>query len=62
MVLTAARRLVLVHAHPDDETLWTGGMIARYAAAGITVTVVTCTLGEQGEVIPDELRGLAADR
>ncbi|HKS53343.1 MAG TPA: N-acetyl-1-D-myo-inositol-2-amino-2-deoxy-alpha-D-glucopyranoside deacetylase [Pseudonocardiaceae bacterium] len=55
------RRVVVVHAHPDDETLWTGGMIARYAAAGVKVTLVTCTLGEQGEVLTDELRGLAAD-
>lgn len=58
----APRRLLVVHAHPDDETLWTGGMIARYAAAGAAVTLMTCTLGEQGEVLPDELRGLAADR
>jgi len=55
------RRVVVVHAHPDDETLWTGGMIARYAASGVQVTLVTCTLGEQGEVLTDELRGLAAD-
>ncbi|HKR52040.1 MAG TPA: N-acetyl-1-D-myo-inositol-2-amino-2-deoxy-alpha-D-glucopyranoside deacetylase [Pseudonocardiaceae bacterium] len=55
-------RLVVVHAHPDDETLWTGGMIARYAAAGVAVTLVTCTLGEQGEILIPELRGLAADR
>lgn len=61
-MLTAPRRLLLVHAHPDDETLWTGGTIARYAAAGAQVTLVTCTLGEQGEVLPAELRGLAADR
>jgi N-acetyl-1-D-myo-inositol-2-amino-2-deoxy-alpha-D-glucopyranoside deacetylase len=54
--------LLLVHAHPDDETLATGGTIARYAAAGVPVTVVTCTLGEHGEVIGDELAGLAADR
>ncbi|MDQ2788324.1 MAG: PIG-L family deacetylase, partial [Actinomycetota bacterium] len=59
--MSAPRRLLVVHAHPDDETLWTGGTIARYAAAGVAVTVVTCTLGEQGEVITDELRGLAAD-
>lgn len=58
-MLTAPRRLLLVHAHPDDETLWTGGTIARYAGAGVHVTVVTCTLGEEGEVIPDGLRGLA---
>jgi N-acetyl-1-D-myo-inositol-2-amino-2-deoxy-alpha-D-glucopyranoside deacetylase len=56
------RRMVVVHAHPDDETLWTGGMIARYVAAGVGVTLVTCTLGELGEVFIDELRGLAADR
>lgn len=54
------RRLLLVHAHPDDETLTTGGTIARYAAAGAEVCVVTCTLGEEGEVIPAELGRLAA--
>jgi N-acetyl-1-D-myo-inositol-2-amino-2-deoxy-alpha-D-glucopyranoside deacetylase len=52
--------LLLVHAHPDDESLWTGGTIARYAAAGVQVTLVTCTLGEEGEVIPESLRRLAA--
>ncbi|HEY0640053.1 MAG TPA: N-acetyl-1-D-myo-inositol-2-amino-2-deoxy-alpha-D-glucopyranoside deacetylase [Pseudonocardiaceae bacterium] len=60
-MLTAPRRLLLVHAHPDDETLCTGGTIARYAAAGVQVTLVTCTLGEEGEVIPSRLRGLAVD-
>ncbi|GAA2332271.1 N-acetyl-1-D-myo-inositol-2-amino-2-deoxy-alpha-D -glucopyranoside deacetylase [Saccharopolyspora halophila] len=54
-------RFLLVHAHPDDETLWTGGTIARYAARGVEVMVVTCTLGEAGEVIPAELRGLVSD-
>ena len=59
----AARRLLLVHAHPDDETLATGGTIAHYAARPDTaVTLVTCTLGEQGEIIPPELAELAADR
>ena len=38
------RRLMLVHAHPDDESLATGGTIARYAAEGAEVVVVTCTL------------------
>jgi len=61
MTLTAAPRLLLVHAHPDDESLWTGGTIARYAAAGVQVTVVTCTLGEEGEIIPESLRELASD-
>jgi N-acetyl-1-D-myo-inositol-2-amino-2-deoxy-alpha-D-glucopyranoside deacetylase len=60
VTLTTAPRLLLVHAHPDDESLWTGGTIARYAAAGARVTVVTCTLGEEGEIIPDFLRLLAA--
>ena len=61
MTLTAPPRLLLVHAHPDDESLWTGGTIARYAARGVQVTVVTCTLGEQGEIIPPNLAELAAD-
>jgi N-acetyl-1-D-myo-inositol-2-amino-2-deoxy-alpha-D-glucopyranoside deacetylase len=61
MTLSAAPRLLLVHAHPDDESLWTGGTIARYAAAGVAVTLVTCTLGEEGEIIPESLQGLAAD-
>ncbi|GAB3871615.1 N-acetyl-1-D-myo-inositol-2-amino-2-deoxy-alpha-D -glucopyranoside deacetylase [Kibdelosporangium lantanae] len=60
MTLTAPPRLLLVHAHPDDESLWTGGTIARYAAAGAHVTLVTCTLGEEGEIIPDGLALLAA--
>ncbi|MFD4291899.1 N-acetyl-1-D-myo-inositol-2-amino-2-deoxy-alpha-D-glucopyranoside deacetylase [Rhodococcus sp. NPDC058532] len=55
-------RLLVVHAHPDDETLTMGGTIARYAAAGAEVTVVTCTLGEEGEVIGDTWAGLVADR
>jgi N-acetyl-1-D-myo-inositol-2-amino-2-deoxy-alpha-D-glucopyranoside deacetylase len=53
--------MLLVHAHPDDESLWTGGTIARYAAAGVQVTLVTCTLGEEGEIIPEALRELASD-
>ncbi|MFS1300454.1 N-acetyl-1-D-myo-inositol-2-amino-2-deoxy-alpha-D-glucopyranoside deacetylase [Streptosporangium longisporum] len=56
------RRLMLVHAHPDDETIGTGATMARYAAEGVHVTLVTCTLGEEGEVIPAELAHLAADR
>ncbi len=62
MTPPARRRLLLVHAHPDDETLTTGGTMARYAADPDTsVTLVTCTLGEQGEVIPQELALLAPD-
>jgi N-acetyl-1-D-myo-inositol-2-amino-2-deoxy-alpha-D-glucopyranoside deacetylase len=56
------RRLLLVHAHPDDETIGTGVTMARYAAEGALVTLVTCTLGEEGEVLVPELAHLAADR
>ncbi len=57
----SVRRLLLVHAHPDDETINHGATMARYAAAGVQVTLVTCTRGEQGEVIPAELAHLAGD-
>ena len=60
--LDDGRRLLLVHAHPDDEAIGTGATMARYAAEGAGVTLVTCTLGELGEVIPEELACLAADR
>ncbi|GII93127.1 N-acetyl-1-D-myo-inositol-2-amino-2-deoxy-alpha-D-glucopyranoside deacetylase [Sinosporangium siamense] len=56
------RRLLLVHAHPDDEAIGTGATMAKYAAEGAHVTLVTCTLGEEGEVIPEDLGHLAADR
>ncbi|MEU6147043.1 N-acetyl-1-D-myo-inositol-2-amino-2-deoxy-alpha-D-glucopyranoside deacetylase [Streptomyces sp. NPDC047081] len=52
------RRLLLVHAHPDDESINNGATMARYAAEGARVTLVTCTLGERGEVIPPGLRHL----
>jgi N-acetyl-1-D-myo-inositol-2-amino-2-deoxy-alpha-D-glucopyranoside deacetylase len=53
------RRLLLVHAHPDDESIGTGATMARYAAEGAQVTLVTCTLGELGEIIPPSLSYLA---
>ncbi|MFE6284718.1 N-acetyl-1-D-myo-inositol-2-amino-2-deoxy-alpha-D-glucopyranoside deacetylase [Streptomyces sp. NPDC057877] len=53
-----ARRLLLVHAHPDDESINNGATMARYAAEGAHVTLVTCTLGERGEVIPPGLAHL----
>ena len=62
MSKTDGRRLLLVHAHPDDESIGTGATMARYAAEGAAVTLVTCTLGELGEVIPPELAYLAWDR
>src|SRR3954449_8765203 len=56
------RRLLLVHAHPDDETIGTGATMAKYARDGARVTLVTCTLGEEGEVLVPELAHLAADQ
>ena len=55
-------RLLFVHAHPDDETLTTGGTIAHYIAKGADVHVVTCTLGEEGEVIGQRYALLAVDK
>ena len=61
-MIGAARRLLLVHAHPDDETIGTGATMAHYAAAGAQVSLVTCTLGEEGEILVPELAQLAADQ
>ncbi|MEU2869268.1 N-acetyl-1-D-myo-inositol-2-amino-2-deoxy-alpha-D-glucopyranoside deacetylase [Streptomyces olivoreticuli] len=59
---STGRRLLLVHAHPDDESINNGATMAKYAAEGASVTLVTCTLGEEGEVIPEGLAHLVADR
>lgn len=56
------RRLLLVHAHPDDETINNGVTMARYVDEGAQVTLVTCTLGEEGEVLVPALEHLAADQ
>lgn len=56
------RRLLLVHAHPDDETIGSGATMAKYAAEGAQVTLVTCTLGEEGEILVPGLAHLAADQ
>ncbi len=60
--MTADRRMLLVHAHPDDETINNGATMARYVAEGAQVTLLTCTLGEEGEVLVPELAQLAADQ
>jgi N-acetyl-1-D-myo-inositol-2-amino-2-deoxy-alpha-D-glucopyranoside deacetylase len=57
-----ARRMLLVHAHPDDETLGNGATMAKYAAEGAGVTLVTCTRGEEGLVLLPDLEHLAAHR
>lgn len=44
-----------VHAHPDDETITTGGVMARYAEEGLRVICVTCTGGELGEIVVAEM-------
>lgn len=61
MSLREKPRLLFVHAHPDDESLTTGGTIARYVAHGAQVAVVTCTLGEEGKVIDDRYALLTVD-
>jgi N-acetyl-1-D-myo-inositol-2-amino-2-deoxy-alpha-D-glucopyranoside deacetylase len=53
--------LLAVHAHPDDEVIATGGVLADAAARGLRTKVVTCTDGSLGEIVgpgmdPDEVR------
>jgi N-acetyl-1-D-myo-inositol-2-amino-2-deoxy-alpha-D-glucopyranoside deacetylase len=56
------QRMLLVHAHPDDESINQGATMAKYVARGAKVTLVTCTLGEEGEVLVPELEHIAAHR
>ena len=56
-----SRRVLFVHAHPDDETINNGATMARYVAEGVQVTLLTCTLGEEGEVLVPELELLAPE-
>lgn len=46
--------LMIVHAHPDDEVISTGGVLLRYAEQGIHTVLVTCTRGEEGEIVVPE--------
>ncbi|WP_372734778.1 N-acetyl-1-D-myo-inositol-2-amino-2-deoxy-alpha-D-glucopyranoside deacetylase [Nocardioides sp.] len=62
MTESPAHRLLLVHAHPDDETIGQGATMAKYVAEGRGVTLVTCTAGEMGEILVPELAHLAADK
>jgi N-acetyl-1-D-myo-inositol-2-amino-2-deoxy-alpha-D-glucopyranoside deacetylase len=52
------RRLLLVHAHPDDESIMTGATMISYARQGATVVLVTCTRGEVGKIVAPDLAGL----
>ena len=60
--------LMTVHAHPDDETIGTGGAMAKAVDAGHRVVLVTCTRGELGEIVvaamdtPDNHRRLGEIR
>jgi N-acetyl-1-D-myo-inositol-2-amino-2-deoxy-alpha-D-glucopyranoside deacetylase len=56
------KHLLLVHAHPDDESIGQGATMARYVDEGVGVTLVTCTGGEMGEILVPELEHLAADQ
>ena len=58
----ADRRLLLVHAHPDDETIGQGASMAKYVDEGAQVTLVTCTGGELGEILVPALEHLSVDR
>jgi LmbE family N-acetylglucosaminyl deacetylase len=59
--MTETLRLMCVLAHPDDESLGTGGTLARYAAEGIETYLVTATRGERGWTGPaEEFPGLEA--
>lgn len=53
-------RILAIHAHPDDESLYTAGTLAHFAARGAEVSVLTCTLGEEGEVIGSRYAHLVA--
>lgn len=54
--------MLAIHAHPDDESINNGGLLAQCATHGDPAEVVTCTRGEQGEVIPESLQYLERDR
>jgi LmbE family N-acetylglucosaminyl deacetylase len=55
MVNQSDLTLMAVHAHPDDESSSTGGVLARYAREGVTTVLVTCTNGEYGDG-PDHVK------
>jgi N-acetyl-1-D-myo-inositol-2-amino-2-deoxy-alpha-D-glucopyranoside deacetylase len=56
------KHLLLVHAHPDDESIGQGATMARYVAEGTGVTLVTCTGGEMGEILVPEMEHMASDK
>ncbi len=57
-LLDARDSVLFVHAHPDDETISTGALIAELVARNIRVFLLTATRGERGEVVPGPLANL----
>ena len=55
-----SKRALFVHAHPDDETINNGATMAQMVEDGVAVTLITCTRGEEGEVLVPELSHLAS--
>src|SRR5688572_8158219 len=47
--------VMAVHAHPDDEVVFTGGVLAAYAERGVRTVLVTATMGEEGEMHDPDL-------
>ncbi len=58
-LLDGQESVLFVHAHPDDETISTGALIAEYVARGSLVYLVTCSRGERGEIVAGPLTALA---
>lgn len=57
----APRRVMFIHAHPDDESLFTGLLVAASSRVGAETSVLTCTLGEEGEVIGEKYQNLTSE-
>ena len=55
-----SKRVMFVHAHPDDETINNGATMAQLVEEGVKVTLITCTRGEEGEVLVPDLAHLAS--
>ncbi|WP_425307940.1 PIG-L family deacetylase [Ammonicoccus fulvus] len=60
-VFDGVRRVLFVHAHPDDETLATGALIVELVTRGIECVVLTATRGEQGGIVEGRFEGLAGE-
>lgn len=51
------KRMLVILAHPDDESFGMGGTLAHYAALGVEIHLICATRGEVGEVGPEYLEG-----